>query len=204
MGSYQVTQTSASTQDNAMGSLSSYMVGRTSNDFLLNKAFPEPGYIYILACVRIANHTYAEGCHRMFRKLSRFDFMWPAFTTVGDQETYSDEIYFGANKDDIFGYQTRYAEYKYLPDRVSALMRPTANGGQVGDIYAYTDHYGDQVYLSPDWIWEDKSNIDRTLAVSSSVSGNQFVAQFYFRVDNIRVTMSGQPGLVDHSHRSIW
>lgn len=204
VGSYQVTQTSGSSGDNKMGQLSSYMVGRCQDRFLCNKAFPEPGYLYVLACVRIANHTYAEGCPRQYRRFVRFDEMWPAFTTVGDQEVYSDEIWFGASKDSIFGYNTRYSDFKYIADGVAGLMRPTSNGTEVGDLYAFTDYYGKQVYLSADWIWEDKSNIDRTFAVSSEVSGAQFVGEFYFKIDAIRVTMSGQPGLVDHSHRSIW
>lgn len=204
IGSYQVTQTSQSTIDNPMGGLSSYMVGRTQDQFLVNKAFPEPGYLLIFACVRIANHTYAQGLNRMFSKFVRFDDMWPAFSTVGDQETKLSEIYFDSEDGLVFGYQTRYAEYKYLPDRVSGLMRPTADGGQLGDLYAFTDYYASTPYLSASWIWEDASNIDRTFALSSQVTGAQFVAQWYFKVDNIRVTMSGQPGLVDHSHRTIW
>lgn len=201
---YQVTQNNAG-GDTPMGTLSSYLSAVGNNEFLFNKSFPEPGVVIVYATIRVRAHTYSQGCNRFYRTGTRLDFAWPALTTVGDQEIYTDELYFNAKADDIWGYNTRYAHHKFLANRVSGLMRPSDSDPlNVGDLYTFADFYTSKPYLSSDFIWEDKGNIDRAFAVPSSTSGAQFLAYFHFDVDSIRMTMSGIPGLVDHSHRTIW
>lgn len=171
----------------------------------------EAGYIMCILVLRY-NHTYAQGLHRMWSKKSRYDLFWPEFSQAPSQAVYTKEIdaKYGNttwtdssvdppvvhNADRVFGFQEAWYDYRYLPDRCCAEMRPQASNTLA--TWHLADYYDDVPYLSPDWIKEDKSNVDRVLAVTSSVS-NQFWADFYFDVTATRpLPLYSIPGLADH------
>lgn len=68
--------------------------------------------------------TYMNGLPRQFTKMKALDFAFPEFANLGEQEVYDYEL--DANKGEtVFGYQSRYAEYKYSPSRAAGEMRTT-------------------------------------------------------------------------------
>lgn len=161
------------------------------------KSFTEHGFILGLMVARY-DHTYQQGLDRMFSRKSRFDYYWPVFANIGEQAVLNKEIYAqGTNEDDeVFGYQEAWADYRYKPNRVCGEMRSQAP--QSLDVWHLGDDYSKLPSLSDEWIREDKTNVDRVLAVQSSVS-NQLFADIYVQNRCTRpMPMYSIPGLIDH------
>ena len=197
----QVLQTSATDDVSPQGNTAAYSL--TSDKYsAFTKSFTEHGFIFCVGCVR-TEHTYCQGIERMWSKFNKFDYYFPEFANISEQPIYNREIFNGSYDtidtdlaDEIFGYQEAWAEYRYKPNRVSGEFRPTYD--QSLDIWHYGDHYVDQPYLSSEWIRETRENIDRTLAVDSSLS-DQFICDFYFKMSTTRVMpVYSIPGLSDH------
>lgn len=165
------------------------------SDFI--KSFTEHGFILGVMVVRY-DHTYQQGVDRMWSRKSRFDYYWPVFANIGEQAIKNKEIYAdGSAKDnEVFGYQEAWADYRYKPNRVTGEMR--SQYAQSLDVWHLADDYDKLPSLSDEWIREDKSNIDRVLAVQSSLS-NQFFADIYIQNRATRpMPLYSVPGLIDH------
>ena len=91
------------------------------------KSFTEHGHIIGLVCVR-ADMNYQQGLNRMWSRSTRFDFYWPSLAHIGEQAVLNQEIYCDGSANDtaVFGYQERYAEYRYKPSIITGLFRSTA------------------------------------------------------------------------------
>lgn len=165
------------------------------SDFI--KSFTEHGFIIGVMVARY-DHTYQQGLDRMWSRKDRFDYYWPVFANIGEQAVKNKEIYAQGNSqdDEVFGYQEAWADYRYKPNRVTGEMR--SSYAQSLDVWHLADDYDTRPSLSDSWIREDKSNIDRVLAVTSSVS-NQFFADIYVQNRATRpMPMYSIPGLIDH------
>lgn len=168
-----------------------------NSDGSFKKSFTEHGYILGLCCARY-KHSYQQGMHRMWSRRTRFDFYWPVFAHIGEQPILNQEIYAqGTSADkEVFGYQEAWAEYRYCPDRTSSEMRSTHSTPL--DMWHFGDDYDTLPTLSADWITEDKTNVDRCLAVQSSVA-NQLFMDVYIKTYATRpMPMYSIPGLIDH------
>lgn len=176
----QVTQVSSSTADSSLGTTGAYSLTTLFNqDF--SKSFVEHGYLIGLYCIRNQN-SYQQGLSRLWTRSDMLDFYFPELANIGEQPIYNKEIYAtgdSASDDLVFGYQERYAEYRYLPSQVVGEFR--SNSEQSLDIYHYADYYADTPVLSSSWLSSDPANIDRTIAVPSSTS-DQFFCDFDFNI----------------------
>ena len=165
------------------------------SDFI--KSFTEHGFIIGVMVARY-DHTYQQGLDRMWSRKDRFDYYWPVFANIGEQAVKNKEIYAQGNAEDdqVFGYQEAWADYRYKPNRVTGEMRSSYT--QSLDVWHLADDYEKRPSLSESWIREDKTNIDRVLAVTSSVS-NQFFADIYIQNRATRpMPLYSIPGLIDH------
>ncbi len=165
------------------------------SDFI--KSFTEHGFIIGVMVARY-DHTYQQGLDRMWSRKDRFDYYWPVFANIGEQAVKNKEIYAQGNAqdDEVFGYQEAWADYRYKPNRVTGEMRSAY--AQSLDVWHLADDYAVRPSLSDSWIREDKTNIDRVLAVKSSVS-NQFFADIYVQNRATRpMPLYSVPGLIDH------
>lgn len=193
----QVLQTSSTDSTSPQGNTAAYsLTGDESSSF--TKSFTEHGYIIGVGCVR-TEHTYQQGIERMWSRKRRFDFYWPALANIGEQAILNKEIYAqGTDTDnEAFGYQEAWAEYRYKPSRVSGAFRSTY--AQSLDVWHYADKYSSLPMLGDTFIRETKNNIDRTLAVQSSLE-DQFLADFYFETKATRpMPIYSIPGLIDHN-----
>ena len=165
------------------------------SDFI--KSFTEHGFIIGVMVARY-DHTYQQGLDRMWSRKDRFDYYWPVFANIGEQAVKNKEIYAQGNNVDseVFGYQEAWADYRYKPNRVTGEMRSAY--AQSLDVWHLADDYAQRPSLSDSWIREDKTNIDRVLAVTSKVS-NQFFADIYVQNRATRpMPMYSIPGLIDH------
>ena len=133
------------------------------------RSFTEHGFVIGVMVARYP-HTYQQGLERFWSRKSRFDYYFPVFANIGEQAVLNKEIYAtGTDSDNkAFGYQEAWADYRYKPSRVSGEMRSAATKSL--DVWHFADYYEKLPTLSPDWIKEDKKNVDRVLAVSSAVS----------------------------------
>lgn len=173
------------------------VTGDTNSDF--TKSFTEHGLL-IGVCVARYHHTYQQGLERMWFRKKLFDFYNPTFANLGEVPIYKKEIYFTDNaeqNDSVFGYQEAWADYRYKPNRVAGEMRSAY--AQPLDSWHLADNYASVPSLSADWIREDKTMLDRCLAVTSRVS-NQLIADFYIKADYARpMPVYSIPGLIDHN-----
>ncbi len=164
-------------------------------DFI--KSFTEHGFIIGVMVARY-DHTYQQGLDRLWSRKDRFDYYWPVFANIGEQAVKNKEIYAQGNAEDdeVFGYQEAWADYRYKPNRVTGEMRSAY--AQSLDVWHLADDYSARPSLSDAWIREDKTNIDRVLAVTSANS-NQFFADIYVQNRATRpMPLYSVPGLIDH------
>ena len=193
----QVVQTSSTDSTSPQGNTAGYsLTGDYSSVF--TKSFTEHGYLLGFVCVRNEN-TYQQGLEKMWSRKRRFDFYWPALANISEQPIFNKEIYAqGTSVDDeVFGYQEAWAEYRYKPSRVSGAFR--SNYEQSLDSWHYADYYTSLPVLSDSFIRSSSTNIDRTLAVQSSLE-DQFIADFYFKINSVRpMPVYSVPGLIDHN-----
>lgn len=161
------------------------------------KSFTEHGLIIGVMVARY-DHTYQQGLNRLWSRKDKFDFYWPVFANIGEQPVKNKEIFAqGTAKDDeVFGYQEAWADYRYKPNMVTGEMRSAY--AQSLDVWHLADDYNALPTLSDAWIREDKSTVDRVLAVQSSVSNQLFADIFVKNLCTRPMPMYSIPGLIDH------
>ena len=199
-----VQQSATASGETAQGTVTGMSVTTdTHSDF--TKSFTEHGFVIGVMVARY-DHTYQQGLERFWSRKDRFDYYWPAFANIGEQAVKNKEIYAQgpAQKDSagnviddqVFGYQEAWADYRYKPSRVTGEMR--SQYAQSLDVWHLADDYTALPMLSDSWIREDKTNVDRVLAVTSAVS-NQLFADIYIKNRTTRpMPMYSIPGLIDH------
>lgn len=173
----QVVQTSSTDNTSPQGNTGAYSMTTMSREMCTYSA-TEHGFIIGLAAVRV-EHSYQQGLARMWTRSTRFSYYDPMLANLGEQAVLNQEIYAQgtAQDEEVFGYQEAWADYKYRTNMVTSEMRSTY--AQTLDAWHYADKYSELPKLSGRWITENKTNIDRTLAVQSSNS-HQFICNFYF------------------------
>ena len=157
----------------------------------------EHGYIIGLVNVR-ADLTYQQGLNKMWSRSTRYDFYFPVFAHLGEQAILNKEIYVtGTSTDnDVFGYQERWAEYRYKPSQITGLFKSTSAG--TIDAWHYAQKFTSLPTLNTTFIQETPP-IDRTTAVGSAANGQQFLMDAFFDCKMARpMPMYSVPGLIDH------
>lgn len=200
----QVVQNSSTDATSPQGNVAGYSVtGDSHGDFI--KSFTEHGYIIGVCCVRY-DHTYQQGLDRLWSRKVRTDFYMPVFANIGEQAILNKEIFAQGSSvvdsdgnvvdDQVFGYNEAWADYRFKNSRTCGEMR--SNAPLSLDVWHLGDDYSSLPYLSDSWIREDKTNVDRVLAVTSQVS-NQIFGDFYIQNKTTRpMPLYSIPGLVDH------
>jgi len=192
----QTSGTNASGTTTPLGTLASMGTGLAHNHGF-TQSFVEHGVILGIVAVR-ADLTYQQGLQRMWSRSTRYDFYFPAFATLGEQAVLNQEIYVTGDSTDtgVFGYQERWAEYRYYPSRISSLFRSTASG--TIDAWHLAQKFTSLPTLNTTFI-QDTPPVSRTLAVGASANGQQFIFDSFFDVKKARpMPMYSVPGLIDH------
>lgn len=189
-----IPQTSGTTDVSPQANLSAFAVGTNGRGNGFSKSFTEHGWLIGLVNVR-ADLTYQQGINRMWTRSTKFDLYWPTFAFLGEQAVLNKEIYAqGSEEDDkVFGYQERYAEYRYAPSQVTGKFRSTY--AQSLDSWHLAQKFDNLPKLSPEFI-VDNPPIDRVVAVPSEP---QFLLDCWFNLSCVRpMPVYGVPGLIDH------
>lgn len=189
------TNNAVSTSQGRLGAFATSSVERCG----FVKSFTEHGYVIGLVSVR-ADLTYQQGMERMWNRRNRFDFYWPALAHLGEQAVLNQEIFAvgavnPAQDAGTWGYQERYAEYRYKPSRTSAYMRSTVTT----TLDAW--HLGIEFLTLPELnevFIPESPPIDRIMAVNVD-DGTHFFGDFWFEFRHARpMPTFGVPGLIDH------
>jgi hypothetical protein len=158
------------------------------------KSFTEHGVLLGLISAR-ADLTYHQGMERMYARSTRFDFYWPALAQIGEQEVLNQELFMEGSANDAlaFGFQERYAEYRYKPSRITGLFRPGVAGTL--DIWHLSQEFASLPTLNQTFIEEDVP-LDRVIAVPSEP---HFLFDSFFSLKCARLMpVFGVPGFIDH------
>jgi len=175
------------------GNLAAYATASIGNHGFV-KSFTEHGCIIGLVSAR-ADLTYQQGLNRMWSRTTRYDFYWPALSHIGEQAVLNKEIYMQAtaSRELAFGYQERYAEYRYKPSQIGGLFRSTVAGTL--DIWHLSQEFSALPQLNSAFIVEDPP-VDRVIAVPTEP---HFLFDSYFSLVTARpMPVYGVPGLIDH------
>lgn len=171
----------------AMGTVSAI-----ENGFV--KSFTEHCIVIGLVNIR-ADLTYSQGIDRMWTRRTRYDFFWPSLQNLGEQAVLNYEIYFDdtTNNEDVFGYQERYAEYRYKKSMVTGLMDPNAAGTL--SAWHLSQDFATRPGLNYNFIVENVP-LDRCIQVPTQP---HFIFDSYFDYKCARpMPVYAVPGLIDH------
>ncbi|AXH78032.1 MAG: major capsid protein [Microviridae sp.] len=127
INSHPVAQSAPTSGSNYFAQLGAFATSSTMGSNIgFTKSFVEHGYVIGLACAR-ADITYQQGLERFWSRSTRYDFFWPKLQELGEQTILNKEIYLQGNGSDtaVFGYQERYAEYRYKPSQIHGQFRST-------------------------------------------------------------------------------
>ena len=188
-----IAQTSSADGTSPQGNLAAIGTGSISGHGFV-KSFTEHCLIIGMVSVR-ADLNYQQGLNRMFSRSTRWDFYWPAFAHIGEQAVLNKEIYATATStdDNVFGYQERFAEYRYKPSQITGQFR--SNFAQTLDSWHLAQNFASLPTLSDTFIQENPP-VSRIVAVPSYP---QFLFDSYFNFKCARpMPVYGVPGLIDH------
>lgn len=188
-----VVQQSSTDSTSPQGNLAAFGVSG-SNTKVMSKSFVEHGYIIGLVNVRAAL-TYQQGVDRMWSRRTRYDFYWPSLAHLGEQAVLNKEIYAQGTADDenVFGYQERYAEYRYGKNQITGKFR--SSDPQSLDVWHLAQKFDSLPTLSPSFINENVP-MDRVVAVPSEPD---ILFDSYINIRAARpMPLYGVPGLIDH------
>jgi hypothetical protein len=172
-----VAQTSSTDATTPQGNLSA--IGTTVlSGHSFTKSFTEHTIVLGVVSVR-TDLTYQQGLNRMFSRETIYDYYWPTLSTIGEQAVKNKEIYAqGTSADEeTFGYQERYAEYRYKVSSITGKFRSNATGTL--ESWHYAQEYASLPLLGDSWIQVTDTNVQRTLAVATEP---QFIFDSLFKL----------------------
>lgn len=184
-----IAQTSSTDATTPQGNLAAMATSAGRTGFV--QSFTEHGYILGYVCLR-ADLNYQQGLNRMWSRSTRFDHYWPGLAQLSEQAVLSKEIYVDgtAADDDVFGYQERYAEYRYKPSLVTSRFR--SNATQPLDTWHLALDFEERPVLNDVFIEEDPP-VDRVIAV---ISEPHMILDTYVDLKCARpMPLYGVPGL---------
>lgn len=193
-----VVQNSSTDSTSPQGNLAAYALSANTKP-LFTKSFVEHGWVIGIVSAT-ADLTYQQGLDRQWSRFNRYDYYWPTFAHLGEQPVLNKELYCqsdtvedasGTPVNDLpFGYQERYAEYRYKPSKITGLFRSNATGTL--DSWHLSQEFENLPTLNETFIQSD-TPIDRALAVDDQPD---FICDFYFNYRCVRpMPVYSVPGL---------
>lgn len=187
----EVLQTSE-TDTTPQGTLAGHGIS-VGQEFIGDYNVKEYGYIMILLSIMPKPMYNPQGINRQWLKFSRYDYYWPEFANLTEQEIYNCELYYtypdsGSDNLKTFGYQGRYDHYRYRPNIVCGEMRTTF------DYWHLARSFGALPDLNSDFIECDP---DKRIFASESDPG--FMVHYGNLINALRpLPIIAEPGYMDH------
>lgn len=197
----QTTYQGTETRFDAKGALAANSVFVSSGRAVTYSAV-EHGYMHFVMSIR-ADITYQQGIDRHFFRHSRYDFYYPEFANLGEQDVRSREIFYDGTGSDtadpptgdfaIFGYQERFAELRYFRSMITGTLRSDAPGTL--DMFHLAQDFGSRPTLSDTFI-QEAPPIARIVGITPSAANPAFLYDAFMEGSMTRVMPAyGVPGL---------
>lgn len=159
-------------------------------------AATEHGFIIGLINVR-SELAYQQGLHKMWSRLTRFDYYWPALAQLGEQAVLRREIYcvgIDAEDDLVFGYQERWHEYRTRTSEVTGKFRSGITGTL--DAWHLAQYFDPAPTLNANFI-QDDPDMDRVLAAAGLAVDQQYLADIHIKRTVVRpIPTYGTPAIL--------
>lgn len=182
ISSHPVPQTSATASGAPQGNLAAFGTSASNGQIGFNKSFVEHGYV-IGMCAARADLTYQQGVERMWYKSTRYDLFWPKLQELGEQAVFLGEIYAQGTSEDlgvVWGYQERYAEYRYKMSSIRGNFRSTSPDPL--DYWHLAQYYGSIPALNGTFI-ESTTPIQRVIY---DTEGDALLMDMWFDLKHVR------------------
>lgn len=178
----QTTGTGASGTTTPQGNLAAMGTVLGRNGF--TQSFTEHGYVFGMVAFR-ADLTYQQGLHKKWSRSTQYDFYFPEFAHLGEQAVLNQEIFCQGTATDqlVFGYQERYAEYRYLPSMITGLFKSTSAGTL--DPWHLAQKFASLPTLNATFI-QDTPPVSRVVAAGATADNQQFICDFFLNVNTVR------------------
>lgn len=142
--------------------------------------FEEHGFVIGVMSV-LPKTAYQQGIPRWLSRMDKFDYYWPEFANIGEQEIRNKEIYHdgtgAVDPEGTWGYQSRYADYKYGCSSVHGEMKASLAFWHMGRIFSTFPP------LNENFVTSDPTT--RIFAVEDA-NVDKVICQIYNRVDALR------------------
>jgi hypothetical protein len=166
--------------DTPLGEMGGHGIS-AGNNAGFKHTFKEHGFIIAILSVMPVN-TYQQGLPKYFSRSDKLEYPWPEFAQIGEQEVKNKELYFsgvnGAGGDDeAFGYQSRYAEMKYIPGRVQGDFCDNLDFWHLGRKFTSTPA------LNEDFI---KADVDKRIFAVEDPAEDSLLCNLYHNISAIR------------------
>lgn len=142
--------------------------------------FEEHGHVIGVMSV-LPRTTYQQGIPRFLSRMDKFDYYWPEFANIGEQEIRNKEIFHDGtgvvDPEGTWGYQSRYADYKYGCSTVHGEMKGSLAFWHMGRIFSTFPP------LNENFVTSDPTT--RVFAVEDE-NVDKVICQLYNRVDALR------------------
>jgi len=170
-------------------------IGEAQGSHGFSKSFTEHGVIIGLVNVS-SDISYSQGLERYWSKRTRYDFYYPVLSQIGEQTILNKEIYYQNTSadDDVFGYQERYAEYRYKPSMITGLFKQD-RAVDINQVHL-SEYFGSLPTLGDTFIQSNTSTpLDGSISVPSQP---QFFVDTFFDMRTVRaMPLFGVPGNLD-------
>ena len=144
--------------------------------------------------------SYQQGVNRIFSRRTKYDFYFPEFSHLSEQAVTKGEIYAtgdNAHDNSIFGYQSAYAEMRYMPSINCADMRDTYSYWHLGRIFS-SDPSLNAGFLTTNSAFS--GGIRKDIFAVQNEPG--LIVNFANVVEAVRpLPVYGTPGFIDHVGR---
>lgn len=158
------------------------------------KSFTEHCTLIGLVSIR-ADLTYQQGQNRMWSRETKWDYYWPSLAHLGEQAVLNQEIWHDSSANDelVFGYQERFAEYRYKPSLITGQLR--SDHATSLDVWHLSQDFATLPALDTDFI-EEAPPVSRIIATTNE---DEFIMDAYFDVTAARpMPTYSIPGMIDH------
>lgn len=157
-----VSQTSATEEGSPQAQYAGNGMSSQRNE-TISKAFPEHGYLIGLY-VAMPRNGYSQGISKILSRKEWLDFFNPYFEHIGEQPVMMSELYYrpgiSPNEDEIFGYQSQYADYKFINSHMHGEFKDYL------DFWTASRVFDVKPTLSPQFVYFNKEeSTDRVFAL---------------------------------------
>lgn len=175
----QLLQTSQTTESSPLGTPAGNATSAGSS-YIFDREFEEYGWLVGLMSI-MPKADYLQGIPRKYLRKDIYDYFWPQFARIGEQPIQNQELYYDPSGGDVntetFGYTPRYAEYRFINNRICGDFKGSLQFWTLGRSFSSTPN------LNADFITCNPST--RIFAVDDS-GYKHFWCDIYLSISSLR------------------